>query len=114
MSGMGKGKRPRTKVVDRPPPIMPMGKRHKVKRDNALSAFNRGGLRRLARRGGVKRMSNLALNAMRQHGREVLHDWVNKAQILTEHRRHKTVTPKDVVYGIKKSNYGKNLYGFTV
>ncbi|KAF6159633.1 hypothetical protein GIB67_034595 [Kingdonia uniflora] len=59
-------------------------KRHrKVLRDN-IQGITKPAIRRLARRGGVKRIS--------------------------EHARRKTVTAMDVVYALKRQ--GRTLYGF--
>ena len=65
-------------------------KRHrKVMRDNILG-ITKPAIRRLARRGGVKRISG--------------------AVTYTEHAKRKTVTAMDVVYALKRQ--GRTLYGF--
>jgi len=85
-------------------------KRHrKVLRDN-IQGITKPAIRRLARRGGVKRISGLVY----EETRGVLKIWLEKllrdAIIYTEHARRKTVTAMDVVYGLKKN--GQTLYGF--
>ncbi|XP_045466690.1 histone H4-like [Harmonia axyridis] len=70
-------------------------KRHrKVLRDN-IQGITKPAIRRLARRGGVKRISE-----------NVIRDAVT----YTEHAKRKTVTAMDVVYALKRQ--GRTLYGF--
>lgn len=69
-----------------------------------------GAIRRLARRGGVKRI------ALATHGhiRDYIDDFVTKvvrdSLTYTEHRRALTITAMDVVYALKKN--GRVLYGY--
>ncbi|KAL9702825.1 hypothetical protein quinque_006343 [Culex quinquefasciatus] len=67
-------------------------KRHrKVLRDN-IQGITKPAIRRLARRGGVKRISGLIYEETRGHA------------------KRKTVTAMDVVYALKRQ--GRTLYGF--
>ena len=67
-------------------------------------------IRRLARRGGVKRISALIFDETRTVLRSFLDNVVRDAVTYTEHARRKTVTAMDVVYALKRQ--GRSLYGF--
>ena len=85
-------------------------KRHrKVLRDN-IQGITKPAIRRLARRGGVKRISGLMYEETRTVLRTFLDGVVKDAVTYTEHGRRKTVTALDVVYALKRQ--GKTLYGF--
>jgi histone H4 len=103
-------------------------KRHrKILRDN-IQGITKPAIRRLARRGGVKRISGLIY----EETRGVLKIFLENVRCLasifsyaplttctqvirdsvtyTEHAKRKTVTALDVVYALKRS--GRTLYGF--
>ena len=85
-------------------------KRHrKVLRDN-IQGITKPAIRRLARRGGVKRISGLMYEETRTVLKTFLEQVVRDAVCYTEHARRKTVTALDVVYALKRQ--GKTLYGF--
>ena len=67
-------------------------------------------IRRLARRGGVKRISSFIYDDSRQVLKGFLEGIVRDAVTYTEHARRKTVTALDVVYALKRQ--GRTLYGF--
>lgn len=67
-------------------------------------------IRRLARRGGVKRISALIYEETRSVLKIFLDNVVRDAVTYTEHARRKTVTAMDVVYALKRQ--GRSLYGF--
>ncbi len=67
-------------------------------------------IRRLARRGGVKRISGLIYEETRGVLKVFLENVVRDAVTYTEHARRKTVTAMDVVYALKRQ--GRTLYGF--
>ena len=67
-------------------------------------------IRRLARRGGVTRISNLIYEETRLVLKAFLETVVRDAVTYTEHARRKTVTAMDVVYALKRQ--GRALYGF--
>ena len=67
-------------------------------------------IRRLARRGGVKRISHHIYDETRTVLRGFLENVVRDAVVYTEHARRKTVTAMDVVYALKRQ--GRSLYGF--
>ena len=85
-------------------------KRHrKVMRDNILG-ITKPAIRRLARRGGVKRISGLIYDETRSVLKTFLDGVVRDAVTYTEHAKRKTVTAMDVVYALKRQ--GRTLYGF--
>ena len=102
-------------------------KRHrKVLRDN-IQGITKPAIRRLARRGGVKRISGLIYEETRgvlkvtQYSKVVyqftvsflqvfLENVIRDAVTYTEHAKRKTVTAMDVVYALKRQ--GRTLYGF--
>ena len=67
-------------------------------------------IRRLARRGGVKRISGLIYEETRDVLKVFLHNVIRDASTYTEHRRRMTVSAMDVVYALKRQ--GRTLYGF--
>ena len=67
-------------------------------------------IRRLARRGGVKRISGLIYEETRGVLKVFLENVVRDAVTYTEHAKRKTVTALDVVYALKRQ--GRTLYGF--
>ncbi|KAK2978108.1 hypothetical protein RJ640_009272 [Escallonia rubra] len=84
---------------------------HKVLRDN-IQGITRSEIRRLARRGGVKRISGLVYEVTKAVLKLFLEDVIRNAVVYTEHARRKTVSAMDVVYALKK--LGKTLYGAKV
>jgi histone H4 len=101
-------------------------KRHrKVLRDN-IAGITKPAIRRLARRGGVKRISGLIYDETRGVLKvflEVsgacasllglplsLQNVIRDAVTYTEHGKRKTVTALDIVYALKRQ--GRTLYGF--
>ena len=101
MSGRGKGAKGLGKGG---------AKRHrKVLRDN-IQGVTKPAIRRLARRGGVKRISGLIYEETRGVLKVFLESVLRDAVTYTEHGRRKTVTAMDVVYALKRQ--GRTLYGF--
>ena len=85
-------------------------KRHrKVLRDN-IQGITKPAIRRLARRGGVKRISGLIYEETRGVLKVFLENVIRDSVTYTEHARRKTVTAMDVVFALKRQ--GKTLYGF--
>ncbi|KAF8606837.1 histone-fold-containing protein, partial [Ceratobasidium sp. AG-I] len=86
-------------------------KRHrKILRDN-IQGITKPAIRRLARRGGVKRISGLIYEETRGVLKIFLEiDVIRDSVTYTEHAKRKTVTALDVVYALKRS--GRTLYGF--
>ena len=85
-------------------------KRHrKILRDN-IQGVTKPAIRRLARRGGVKRISGLIYEEVRGVLRVFLENVIRDAVTYTDHARRKTVSSLDVVYALKRQ--GRSLYGF--
>lgn len=75
-----------------------------------VEGITKPALRRLARRGGVKRISSFIYDDSRQVLRGFLEGIIRDAVTYTEHSRRKTVTAMDVVYALKRQ--GRTIYGF--
>jgi len=84
-------------------------KHRKIVQDN-IHGITKPSIRRLARRGGVKRMSGLIYEESRYSLRCFLEGVVRDSTTFTEHARRKTVTALDVVYALKRQ--GRTIYGF--
>jgi len=81
----------------------------KVMRDH-IQGITKPAIRRLARRGGVKRISGLIYEETRGVLKTFLENVLRDAITYTEHSRRKTVTALDVVYALKRQ--GRTIYGF--
>ncbi len=81
----------------------------KVLRDN-IRGITKGSIRRLARRGGVKRISALIYDEVRDVLKTFVEGVVRDATAYTEHAKRKTVTALDVVHALRKR--GRTLYGY--
>ena len=77
---------------------------------NNLQSITKPAIRRLARRGGVKRISGMMYEETRGVLKTFLENVVRDSVTYTEHAKRKTVTALDVVYALKRQ--GKTLYGF--
>merc|ERR1712139_3523 len=77
---------------------------------NTILGITKPAIRRLARRGGVKRISSLIYDETRVVLRSFLENVVKDSVTYTEHAKRKTVTALDVVYALKRQ--GRTLYGF--
>ena len=85
-------------------------KRFKKSTKDVVLGITKPAIRRLARRGGVKRISALIYEETRSVLRSFLEAVVKDAVTYTEHARRKTVTAMDVVYSLKRQ--GRSIYGF--
>ncbi len=70
----------------------------------------KGALRRLARRGGVKRIADNSYGPARNFCDSMIVKVTRDAIVYAESARRKTVTAMDIVYALKKN--GKTLYGY--
>jgi len=83
-------------------------KRHRrYLRDN-IQGITKPAIRRLARRGGVKRLSGLVYDEVRGVLRVFLEETISDAVTYSDHARRKTVTAQDVLYALKRR--GRQLY----
>lgn len=89
-------------------------KRFKINKKTGEDLFleiTKPAIRRLARRGGVKRLSQDIYAETRDRLKNFLEDVIRDTIVYTEHGKRKTVTTMDVVYGLKRNNiqlYGSN------
>ena len=107
MAGQGKGGKGIGKGVGKV-----AAKRHHRARNKRplLDGITKPAIRRLARRGGVKRISFFIYEYTREILKHFLTGVVRDAITYTEHAKRKTVTAMDVVYALKRQ--GRTLYGF--
>lgn len=84
--------------------------RHRMIKKNNIYGVTKPAIRRLARRGGVKRLSSTVYEDTRAVLKMFLEGVIKDAVEYTAHRRQKTVTAMDVVMALKRQ--GKTLYGF--
>jgi len=75
-----------------------------------IEGITKPAIRRLARRGGVKRISSYIYDDTRMVLKSFLDSVVKDSVTYTEHARRKTVTAMDVVYALKR--LGRTIYGF--
>ena len=88
-----------SRLVNRRP-----ARHRKILRDH-MKGVTKPALRRLARRGGVKRISGLIYQDVQSTLRLFLEQIVRDAVTYTEHARRKTVTENDVLYSLKRNGY---------
>jgi len=84
--------------------------RHKRPLKDNIMGITKPAIRRLARRGGVKRISCFIYDEIRDVLKEFLSTVIEDAVTYTEHAKRKTVMTKDVMYSLKRN--GKSMYGF--
>ena len=85
-------------------------KRHRMMLRDNIQGITKSAIRRLARRGGVKRISELVYEETRGVLKVFLENVIRDAITYTEHAKRKTVTAADVFYALKR--HGRTLYGF--
>ena len=87
------------------------GKRIKQKQSqDVLKGITKPAIRRLARRGGVKRINGSIYEETRQVLKQFLEQVIRDSVTYTEHAKRRTVTAMDVVYALKRQ--GRTLYGY--
>ena len=85
-----------------------LGKRHKAAKEDAIAGITKPGIRRLARRAGVKRIAGDLYAQQRKWVRAFLRDTLRDAATVTECARRRTVTVADVVFALRRQ--GITLY----
>jgi histone H4 len=85
-------------------------KRARNQAKSRVEGITKGAIRRLARKGGVKRISGLVYAETRGVLKIFLTKVLKNAILYTEHAKRKTVTAMDIVSALK--NEGRTLYGF--
>lgn len=83
----------------------------RIKKRPIQKALSKASIRRLAKRGGCRRMSGLVAEEARDKIKQFVTDLTNKATYYTENRKAVTVTAMDVIYALR--SMGKQLYGYT-
>ncbi|KAF2121566.1 histone-fold-containing protein [Lophiotrema nucula] len=85
-------------------------KRHKkVLRDN-IQSVTKGDIRRLARRGGVKRISAMIYDDVRHALKQRLQVILRDIVAIVEYSGRQTVTVRDVIFTLNR--IGQPIYGF--
>ena len=81
---------------------MPVQRRHrKVLRDN-IQGITKPAIRRMCRRGGVKRISGQVYEETRGILKSWLGEVIQHTETYMEHARRKTVVPMDVILALKR------------
>lgn len=91
-------------------PSQHVPKRHSVLGKRVYD-ISRSALKRLARRGGVKRIAGVVYPEVQNLLVEFLRGVIKDAFVFMEYSRRKTVTAMDVVYALKRNGH-MTLYGF--
>ncbi|KAL7922264.1 histone-fold-containing protein [Trichoderma austrokoningii] len=87
----------------------PYRRRQKIIRDS-IQGITKPAIRRIARRGGVKRISATIYEETRSAMKKFLKEIIHDAVAYVEHRKAKTVTIHDVLHSLQRR--GRTLYGF--
>ena len=82
----------------------------RIRHIHRFGAISKPAIRRLARRGGVKRISGLIYEETRGVLRIFLENVIRDSLIYMEHAKRRTLSAKDVCYALK--HQGKTIYGF--
>ena len=85
-------------------------KRIKFQAREIILGITKPAIRRLARRGGVKRISADIYPETRFVPKHFLESVIKDTVTYTEHARRKTVSAMDVIYALKRQ--GRTLYGY--
>jgi histone H4 len=86
------------------------GKRHRKVLRDTIHGVTKPAIRRLARRGGVKRISATIYDDIRAALKARLESILQDCVIYVEYRNAKTVTVHDVIHSL--SRMGRPLWGF--
>ncbi|KAF2873418.1 histone-fold-containing protein [Massariosphaeria phaeospora] len=85
-------------------------KRHKKIARDTIQGITKGDIRRLARRGGIKRISGLVYDEMRIVLKQRLERILKDCIAVVEYSGRKTVTTTDVIFTLNR--IGTPIYGF--
>lgn len=86
------------------------GKRHKIEPRDVMFGIKKTNIRRICRRGGVKRICAKIYEEVRGVAKSFLENVLRDGLAYTEHAKRKTVTAQDVIYAYNRQ--GIKLYGF--
>lgn len=84
-------------------------KRHKKMLRNNIEGITKGSIRRLSRRGGVKRIGSKCYDTTRDVLSEFVRNMVHDAVCYVEYRGAMTVTAQDILMALKRR--GATMYG---
>ena len=90
-----------------------VGDKKRVQRNvctNNIDGITKPAIRRLARKGGVKRISGMMYEETRKVLKTFLENVIRDCVTYTEHAQRKTITSVNIVYALKRQ--GQTLYGF--
>ncbi|KAK4666812.1 Histone H4 [Podospora pseudopauciseta] len=85
-------------------------KRHRRILKDTIQGITKPAIRRLARRGGVKRISGMIYEEVRKVLKDRLSVILKDITTYTEYRGAKTVTVEDVIFALRR--IGRPIYGF--
>ncbi|KAI9787160.1 MAG: Histone H4 [Geoglossum umbratile] len=85
-------------------------RRHRKLAKDTIRGITKGDIRRLARRGGVKRISAPIYEDLRAALSQFLREVLKDCAIFLDHSSRKTITVTDVIFALKRR--GRPLYGF--
>ncbi|KAG4427947.1 Histone H4 [Cadophora sp. M221] len=85
-------------------------KRYRKLVKDTIQGVTKGDIRRLARRGGVKRISASIYEETRLQLKKRLEEILKVTVTIVEYQNRKTVTVMDVVFALKR--LGRPIYGF--
>ncbi|RKU46857.1 hypothetical protein DL546_008496 [Coniochaeta pulveracea] len=85
-------------------------KRHRKMPKDCIYGISKPDIRRLARRGGVKRISATIYGDARQALKERLEVIIRDCVTFCEYRNAKTITVSDVIHSLRR--LGRPIYGF--
>ncbi|KAK4040246.1 histone-fold-containing protein [Parachaetomium inaequale] len=85
-------------------------KRHRKIIKDCIRGITKPAIRRLARRGGVKRISATIYDDAREALKTFLSTVIRDVVTYTEYRNAKTVTANDVIFALRR--IGRPIYGF--
>ncbi|KFG88200.1 GK12392-like protein [Metarhizium anisopliae] len=106
--GPGKGKG--NGVAGKTPFAKGRAARHRKILRDTINGITKPAIRRLARRGGVKRISADIYDESRRVLRLKLEEILRICVVYVEHRQAKTVTVDDVIFALRQ--IGRPIYGF--
>lgn len=87
-----------------------IAKRQNKMPKSGLQGVTKPAIRRMARRGGVKRISGLIYEEVRKALKLFLEGVMHDAITYTEHARRMTVSVMDVLYSLRRR--GRTLWGY--
>ena len=82
---------------------------NKYHKDNIMSITN-SSIRRIARRGGVKRINRYIYDQARVYLKDFLVQTIRDSIIYMDHAKRSSLSAMDVIYALKRKN--RTLYGF--